>query len=100
MIIVDAALEKREKEGQPIRVAWLAPASWGRGYCSPAPGSPTGMRLATISNRTVAKAQQALRDGGLDTFQTVTSTPNSMNMFIEERLRYRRSLALVRCRKY
>jgi predicted homoserine dehydrogenase-like protein len=74
MIIVDTALEKREKEGRPIRVGIVGAGYMGRGIALQLLARPTGMRLAAISNRTLTKAEQALRNGGANDFKTVCST--------------------------
>ena len=73
MIIVDTALEKREREGRPIRVGIVGAGYMGRGIASQLLRPPVGIRLGAVSNRTIAKAGQALRDGGLNDFQQVTS---------------------------
>lgn len=73
MVIVDTALAKRENEGKPIRVGIVGAGYMGRGIALQLLTGASGMRLAAISNRTVTKAQQALRDGGVD-FTTVSST--------------------------
>ena len=73
MIIVDTALEKRERQANPIRVGIVGAGYMGRGIAAQLLRPPFGMRLAAISNRTVSKAEQALRDGGLHQFQKATS---------------------------
>jgi predicted homoserine dehydrogenase-like protein len=73
MIIVDTALEQREKEGRPVRVGIVGAGYMGRGIAAQLLKPPVGMRLAAISNRTLGKAEQALRDGGLTRFQKVAS---------------------------
>jgi predicted homoserine dehydrogenase-like protein len=81
MIIVDTALEKREKEGKPIRVGIIGAGYMGRGIATQLLTPPVGMRLAAIANRTLAKAEQALRDGGLTRFQQATS-PTQLDQVI------------------
>jgi predicted homoserine dehydrogenase-like protein len=73
MILVDTALEKREREGRPIRVAIVGAGYMGRGIATQLLRPATGMRLAAISNRTISKASQALRDGGLNDFAKIDS---------------------------
>jgi len=73
MIIVDTALEQREKEGRPVRVGIVGAGYMGRGIATQLLKPPVGIRLAAISNRTLCKAEQALRDGGLTRFQKVVS---------------------------
>ncbi len=73
MFIVDTALEKREREGKPIRVGVVGAGYMGRGIATQLLRPPVGIRLAAISNRTIAKAEQALQDGGLNHFRKVVS---------------------------
>lgn len=73
MIIVDTALEKREKEGNPIRVGIVGAGYMGRGISAQLLRPPVGMRLAAISNRTISKAEQALLAAGRNGFRRVTS---------------------------
>lgn len=74
MVIVDTLLGKREKEGKPVRVGIVGAGYMGRGIATQLLKPPVGIRLAAISNRTLSKAEQALRDGGLNRFQHATST--------------------------
>jgi len=74
MVIVDTALEKREDQGKPIRVGIVGAGYMGRAVAIQLLKPPRGMRLAAISNRTVAKAEQALRDGGASSFERVSSS--------------------------
>lgn len=71
MIIVDTALERREKDGQPIRVGIVGAGYMGRGIASQLLRPPAGMRLAAISNRTLSKAEDALRASGRKEFEVV-----------------------------
>lgn len=70
MVIIDTALEKREMQGKPIRVGIVGAGYMGRGIANQLLKPPVGMRLAAISNRTISKAQQALREAGVDRYQT------------------------------
>jgi predicted homoserine dehydrogenase-like protein len=73
MVIVDTALEKREQQGRPIRVGIVGAGYMGRGIANQLLKPPVGMRLAAISNRTIAKAQQALREAGVSRFRTAST---------------------------
>ncbi len=73
-MIIDTALEKKEKECRPIRVGVIGAGFMGRGVALQLLASPIGMRLAAISNRTIARAQQVLCDGGVSDFRTVDTT--------------------------
>lgn len=74
MVIVDRALENLEKKGNPIRVGIVGAGYMGRGIALQLLKPPVGMRLAAICNRTISKAEGALRDGGCHHFEKVTST--------------------------
>jgi predicted homoserine dehydrogenase-like protein len=71
MVIVDAALKNREKEGKPIRVGIAGAGYMGHGIAVQLLKPPVGIRLAAISNRTVWKAEKAVRDGGARTYRNV-----------------------------
>ncbi len=64
MIIVDTALRKREEAGEPLRVAMVGAGFMARGIANQILNSVPGMTLAAISNRTLAKADQAYREAG------------------------------------
>jgi predicted homoserine dehydrogenase-like protein len=89
MFIVDTALEQREKQGKPLRVGIVGAGYMGRGIATQLLRPPVGIRLAAISNRTLSKAEQALRDGGLAKFKNVTSAADldeSVSMSLSMRL--------------
>ncbi len=73
MIIVDTALEKREREGNPVRVGLVGAGYMGRGIALQILTSTRGMRLAAISNRTLATAGRAYREAGVADVKTVQS---------------------------
>lgn len=66
MIIVDTALEKRQAEGNPVRVAMVGAGYMGRGIALQIEKYITGMRLVAISNRTLAAAKQAYGESGIE----------------------------------
>ncbi len=73
MIIVDTELEKRERSGNPIRVGLVGAGVMGRMIALQLLTPITGMKLVAIANRTVAKAERAYREGGVQQFNTVSS---------------------------
>jgi len=73
MIIADAALERREREGRPIRVGIVGAGYIARGIATQLLSPPLGIRLAAISNRTVSRAERVICDGGLGRFRRVSS---------------------------
>ncbi|RJO61803.1 NAD(P)-dependent oxidoreductase, partial [candidate division WS5 bacterium] len=82
MIIVDSALRKREKEGNPIRVAVVGAGFIGSSVVYQIQNYVQGMRLVAVSNRTPSKAEQALRDAGarkINSVQSVAALEESIN---------------------
>jgi predicted homoserine dehydrogenase-like protein len=65
MILVDRALERREAEGRPIRVALVGAGFMGRGVANQIVNSTRGMRLVAIANRTLAGAERAYQEAGV-----------------------------------
>ncbi|UCD47572.1 MAG: Gfo/Idh/MocA family oxidoreductase, partial [Deltaproteobacteria bacterium] len=66
MIIIDTALEKREREGNPIRIGMIGAGYMGRGIALQILSSFRGMRLVAIANRSITEAQRAYREAGAD----------------------------------
>jgi predicted homoserine dehydrogenase-like protein len=56
MIIVDTALEAREREGRPIRVALLGAGFMSRGLANHIVHTTPGMRLVGVFNRGIGRA--------------------------------------------
>jgi predicted homoserine dehydrogenase-like protein len=83
MIIVDRELEKREKEGNPLRVALVGAGYIGRGIARQIVGGFPGIRLVAIANRTPEKAERAYRDAGADSLRRVTGVTD-LERSIEE----------------
>jgi predicted homoserine dehydrogenase-like protein len=73
MQIVDTALERRRREGSPIKVAMVGAGFMGRGIALQILSSVPGMRLVAIANRTLDKAHQAYREAGADNVVEVSS---------------------------
>src|SRR5579862_7951132 len=73
MVIVDTALEQREKEGKPVRVGIVGAGYMGRAVALQLLKPAIGMRLVALYNRTPSKAQQTLRDAGLISFPEAAS---------------------------
>ena len=73
MIIVDTALKKRQQDGNPVRVGMIGAGYMGRAIAYQFLKAVEGMRLVAISNRTIAQAEKAYRDAGVETLQRVSS---------------------------
>ena len=74
MVIVDTKLQERELQSRPIQVGLLGAGYLGRGIARQLLRPAPGMRLAAISNRTIAKAEGVLQEAGDDHYLRVTST--------------------------
>lgn len=66
MIIVDTALEKRERDGNPIKVAIVGAGYMGRGVALQILQGVPGMRLVAVANRTVSEAERAYQQAGVE----------------------------------
>ena len=86
MIIVDAALERREREGRPVHVGLVGAGYMGRGIALEVLTPVGGMRLAAVANRTLSEAVRAYVDGGVDSVVNVDSV-----------VRLERAIATQRC---
>ncbi len=71
MIIVDTALERRQQEGNPIRVGMVGAGYLGRGITLQIEKYVKGMSLVAVSNRTLSKAERAYREAGAETVKSV-----------------------------
>ena len=65
MILVDSALQAREKEGRPIRVALLGAGFISRGLANHIVNTMLGMRLVAVYNRQLERAFDLCRYAGL-----------------------------------
>jgi len=73
MIIVDRALEARAAAGRPVQVGMVGAGAMGRGIARQMLHAFPGLRLAAIANRTVANAERAYREAGVDNWKSVGS---------------------------
>jgi predicted homoserine dehydrogenase-like protein len=73
MVIVDTRLHELEMARTPIRVGLVGAGVMGRMVALQLLTPLTGIRLAAIANRTLSRAVQAFREGGVDEIQTVDS---------------------------
>jgi predicted homoserine dehydrogenase-like protein len=64
MIIVDTALTKRAREGNPIRVGMIGAGFMARGVALQVVTAVPGIRIAAIANRTLEKAWRAYQEAG------------------------------------
>src|SRR5690606_8636566 len=73
MILVDTALRRRQEEGTPVRVAMIGAGFMARGVANQIVNSTPGMSLIAIANRTVANAERAYREAGVDDIANVAT---------------------------
>ncbi len=72
MIILDTALQKRAREGLPIRVGMIGAGFMARGIANQIINSLPGVNLVAISNRTLENAHRCFREAGRMTLRTVS----------------------------
>lgn len=66
MIIIDTILEKKEREGDHIRVGLVGAGYMGRAIALQILTATPGMRLTAIANRTLPEAERAYMEAGAD----------------------------------
>lgn len=71
MIIVDTALEKREKEGNPVRVGIVGAGYMARAMALQITKYVPGMVCAAICNRTISKAEESYKGAGIASIDRV-----------------------------
>jgi predicted homoserine dehydrogenase-like protein len=74
MILLDEALAKLEREGNPINVAMVGAGFMGRGIALQLLTATEGMRLVAIANRNVGRARDAYALGGTEVVAEVETT--------------------------
>lgn len=67
---IDTALQRREDEGRPIRVALIGAGATGRAIALQLGTPVPGIRLAGIANRTAAHAERTFREAGITRWVT------------------------------
>ncbi|HMB74111.1 MAG TPA: NAD(P)-dependent oxidoreductase, partial [Gammaproteobacteria bacterium] len=73
MILIDTELAKRADAGNPVRVALVGGGYMARCIALQIVTAIPGMELVAIANRTLAKAQRAWHEAGVDDVAAVTS---------------------------
>ena len=73
MIIIDRALERREAEGNPVRVAVTGAGFINRGMTNRIVNYTPGMEMSVIINRTAANAIRCFAEAGVDNPVEVSS---------------------------
>lgn len=70
---VDTVLREREAAGRPIRVGMVGAGATGRAIALQLGTPVPGIRLVAIANRTLANAERAFREAGIDDWRRVSS---------------------------
>jgi predicted homoserine dehydrogenase-like protein len=70
---VDTALQQRERDGRPLRVALIGAGATGRAIALQLATPVPGIRLSGIANRTISHAERALRDAGIASWTVAES---------------------------
>jgi predicted homoserine dehydrogenase-like protein len=96
VIIVDRALEKRQKENNPVRVAMIGAGFMGRGIALQMLKNVKGMDLVAIANRHLDAAREAYRQAGVDECQ-VAETMVQVEDAIAQRQRVITEDAMLVC---
>ena len=73
MIIVDRALEERERTGQPLRVGMIGAGAMGRAITNQIVNAVPGMRLVAIANRHPDAGRRAFAEAGIEEVAAVDS---------------------------
>jgi predicted homoserine dehydrogenase-like protein len=89
MIIVDKALEARATANNPVKVALVGAGFIGRGVVNLITNSVAGMEVVAIVNRTMAGAQRAYTEAGIENAMAVTSVTQ-----LEDNIKNRRPSAM------
>jgi predicted homoserine dehydrogenase-like protein len=66
MIIVDTALERRQQDGNPIRIGIAGAGYMGQALAVTIEHNLPGMRVVAIANRTVETAERVFADAGVE----------------------------------
>jgi predicted homoserine dehydrogenase-like protein len=74
VFLIHKALQQRAAEGNPVRVAVIGAGYMGRGIAYQILTAVPGMILAAVCNRTVADAERAYRQAGVEDLVNVDST--------------------------
>ena len=86
MIIVDSALEKRQREGNLVRVAMIGAGFMGRGIALQIQNYVPGMELVAIANRHLDGAKRAYQEAGVQEFSEIESAAQLEDSITQRRL--------------
>jgi predicted homoserine dehydrogenase-like protein len=73
MSVLLRAIEERQDSGRPIRIGLVGAGYAGRGFAARVLRRQPGIELVAIANRTIAEAERAYRQGGVEQPRRVDS---------------------------
>jgi predicted homoserine dehydrogenase-like protein len=82
LIILDRELERRERDGRPVRVAMVGAGFMGRGIARQILTATPGMRLVAIANRHPERAREAFTAAGAEKVEAVAD-PDELASAVE-----------------
>jgi predicted homoserine dehydrogenase-like protein len=80
MILVDKALERREKAGNPIKVGMIGAGEMAKGMINQIMHYTPGMTITAIFNRNPRRAEKVLQDLGLSKFEIGNNLSDAENI--------------------
>lgn len=98
MIIVDSALAKRQKDGNPIRVGLVGAGYMGKGMTRQMIESMVGMDVVAIANRTVDRASEVFEACGVGDSVVQASSQAEVDRALEKGQRVVVSDPVLLCR--
>jgi predicted homoserine dehydrogenase-like protein len=97
MIIVDKALERRQADGNPIRIGMVGAGYMGQGMAAVIERNMVGMRVVAIANRTLETAEKAFADAGVERVSTA-GDQEALDRLLDRRERAVTTDPLLLCR--
>ena len=73
MILIDTALQKRETENNPIKVAIIGAGIMGQGIINQICRYSPGIEIVVVYNRTLSKAENAIKTLGIENYAIAES---------------------------
>jgi predicted homoserine dehydrogenase-like protein len=95
VIIVDRALEKRQREDNPVRVAMIGAGFMGRGIALQIQNYVPGMELVAIANRHLDGAKRAYQEAGIQNVSEVESSAQLEDSIAQRRFAVTEDAMLV-----
>jgi predicted homoserine dehydrogenase-like protein len=84
VVIIDSALSNRLAQGNPVRVGMVGAGFMARGVALQILTATPGIRLVAVANRTLAEAERAYRDAGVEPAGSV-DTVSDLERAIDEK---------------